>query len=231
MRIKQSCFLLKLNGKYIWIDPYGIPENMQKADIILITHGHFDHNARTATKHILKDTTTIIYPKKVGRIRRRWKRKANTIGIEPFEEIKIEGIHIQGFPMYNTDGLLWGLIKFHRKKKDLCGYIISNEKHKIYHAGDTDVIPEMKKLRKKNLDFALLPIGGTFTMNPEAAIRATKFIHPKIMIPMHNRMKELDEFKKQFTSEISDIEILSLQPGECISDKNWDEKQYYCEDF
>jgi len=211
-RIKQSCFVIKWKDITIVIDPYGIKDQMDGkiADIILVTHSHFDHYEGKSIKRAASNESTLVFPKSVKKIGKKWKNSMNIVGIEPKKKVEVRGLTIEGFPMYN----IHKLIKFHKKKKRFCGYLVSDGSRTIYHAGDTDRIPEMKYLKQENVDIAFLPIGGYFTMNPEQAINAAQDISPKTVVPMHNRLKDLKVFEKTFKGENEDIELKCLDEGE-----------------
>lgn len=166
----HASFKIKDNGLVIYIDPFQIEED-EKADIILITHDHYDHCSQQDVEKIAKDDTIIVCneacAKKLGR---------KTRVIKENERVEILGVKVLAVPAYNIGK------EFHPKGYGL-GFIIEIGGKRIYHAGDTDVIPEMKNLQ--NIDIALLPVGGTYTMNAEQAVEAAELIKPKIVIPMH----------------------------------------------
>jgi len=169
----HSGFLLG-DGKAIYIDPYNIKAG-EKADIILITHGHYDHCSLEDMEKIIKPGTTIIVPPDCQSKITKLKNVQIQIA-EPGEQFDF-GIKILAFPAYNINK------EFHPKAENWVGYIIRIDSLVIYHAGDTDLIPEMEKLGK--VDIALLPIGGKFTMNAEQAVKAASIIKPKLAVPMH----------------------------------------------
>lgn len=207
-----SWLLIKTKDKVIYIDPAwiqknfdnypkkiifshypdpmdGLPEaDLPKADIILITHHHQDH-IKTATLNRLATQSTLIFaPSKC----------AELIG-RPFEEIKpgderkLGKIKIKAVYAYNTPSGK-STRKVHHKG-ECVGYLLSIDGKTIYHAGDTDVIPEMKELGKVNMAF--LPIGGTFTMNIQEAAQAASIIKPEIIVPMHFLKANPDAFIKE----------------------------------
>ncbi|MFA5087889.1 MAG: MBL fold metallo-hydrolase [Candidatus Omnitrophota bacterium] len=161
-----------ITGKaVIYIDPYKIKEGSRKADVLLITHGHADHFSQEDIKKIVKPETIFVAPHLVapsidGQVRT----------VHPGDKINIGDIGIEAVPSYNIGK------RFHPPAAKNVGYIVTVLGLRIYHAGDTDVIPEMKNIQT---DIALLPCGGTYTMNAQEAAQAAALIKPQIVIPMH----------------------------------------------
>jgi len=178
----HSGFLINA-GRIIYIDPFKIQGEMPLADIILITHSHYDHCSIEDLKKIVKDGTVIIIPADCQSNITKLNKKIEMQIIEPGDEIEVLGIKIMGVPAYNIKK------QFHPKSEGWLGYILKFNNIIIYHAGDTDLIPEMEKLTgysKKGNEFAaLLPVGGNYTMNYEEAAQAAKLIKATITIPMH----------------------------------------------
>lgn len=158
--------------KIIYIDPWKIPAQAPKADIILVTHSHFDHLSRSDIDHLQKATTTIIGSSDcVSQL------SGDVRSLEPGQELEIEGVKIKAVAAYNLTKA------FHPRKNNWLGYLVTIDGVRIYDAGDTDFIPEMKELGEINI--ALLPVGGQYTMNAEEAARAANTIKADISIPMH----------------------------------------------
>jgi L-ascorbate metabolism protein UlaG (beta-lactamase superfamily) len=178
----HSGFLIE-NSKTIYIDPYKIKEGSKKADLILITHSHYDHCSIADINKIIKEGTTIVLTADSQSKITRFDVNINIKIIESGQELDLRGVKISAIPAYNIDK------HFHPKEEGWVGYLIKMRKVIIYHAGDTDVIPEMQKLtgyKQKGREFvALLPVGGRFTMSAEEAVEAAKLIKPSIAIPMH----------------------------------------------
>lgn len=173
----QSGFLIKTKGKIIYIDPYQISAS-EKADIILITHSHYDHCSIADIQKISKAETTIVCPpdcqSKIAKV-----EKVDMQIIIPGDEINIKDVKIKVIPAYNINK------QFHQKSDEFVGYVLQFGEIAVYHAGDTDLIPAMEKLTGfKNL-VALLPVGGTYTMNVEEAVKAASLIKPAVVVPMH----------------------------------------------
>jgi len=163
-------FLITAGDKTIVIDPFQIG-TCEPADMILITHSHYDHCSVPDIDKIKKPSTIFITEPSAAE---------NLYGdvrtLAPGEEIHIDDIRIEAVPAYNTDK------NFHPRENNWLGFIITVNGKKIYHAGDTDLIPEMDSL---SADIALLPVSGTYVMTSEEAVMAAEKIKPAIAIPMH----------------------------------------------
>lgn len=161
-------------GKIIYIDPFKMNEESHDADIILITHSHFDHYSPEDIHKVMKSDTIIVCPKSMN--------EASELGIEvkkvsPNEKLEVQGINIETVPAYNV------MKPFHPKKNGWVGYIIDSPEHgRIYIAGDTDINEDNKQV---NCDIAMLPVGGTYTMNAKKAAELANTIRPKYAIPIH----------------------------------------------
>jgi L-ascorbate metabolism protein UlaG (beta-lactamase superfamily) len=178
----HSGFLIK-NSKIIYIDPYNIKEENPKADIILITHSHYDHCSIVDINKIVKEGTKIFITADCQSKINKFDIPISIQIVEPNNEINMQGIRILTIPAYNTDK------QFHTKEEGWVGYLIKMDNILVYHAGDTDKILEMQKLtghggNSKNF-IALLPVGGRMTMTAEEAAEAAELIKPALAIPMH----------------------------------------------
>jgi len=163
---------LKIAEKIIFVDPWKIKDTEEKADIILVTHPHFDHYSEEDIKKIAKDTTVLISCKDVvSQTSLKNKRQ-----IQPFEETKIDDITIQGFPAYNVNK------SFHPKSNNWLGFVIRHNDVSIYIAGDSDVIEEAKQLK---VNIMILPVGGTYTMTDKEAAELVNLTKPDYAIPIH----------------------------------------------
>ncbi len=201
-RIAQSCVKLDFPGLTAYIDPYKIPAGSNGADVVLVTHPHPDHFNSNAYKAIKKDTTRLVCPVTCSKIISKWKATPLNIG----EQFSHQGVTFSGIPAYNLKLFL------HKPRNLWLGYIIKGEGMAFYHAGDTDLIPEMRRLGP--VDVALLPIGGTFTMNLRDAIEAVRHIKPRVVIPMHELRQDMVKFKDGVQSMVPGVEVALLHPGE-----------------
>ncbi|MHA1231664.1 MAG: MBL fold metallo-hydrolase [Candidatus Helarchaeota archaeon] len=198
--ITHACFQITSNdGRVIYFDPYQITSNEKPADIILVSHDHYDHADSTSIKNVSKDGTKIYCPKSsVGKL-----KKFNAIGLEIGDTVDADGIKITAVRAYNVGKM------FHPKKNNWLGFIVELEGKRIYHAGDTDVIDEMKDLGP--IDVAMIPVGGTYTMDFKEGIEALKYIKPKICLPMHQWDHDLNEFKSMAEKEVPEVKVELIQ--------------------
>jgi L-ascorbate metabolism protein UlaG (beta-lactamase superfamily) len=166
----HDTFLIE-GEKIVYTDPYVLPANPKKADLILITHDHYDHCVPEKVKQIQKSDTIIVTTPDCAR-----KLTGNIKSIRPGQSVTIGDIEIRAVPAYNLGK------QFHPKASGWVGFVFKVSGTTFYIAGDTDFIPEMSGLKP---DIALLPIGGKFTMDIDQAVEATFSIDPKIVVPMH----------------------------------------------
>ena len=170
----QSSIKLKLD-KTIYFDPYKREENKNDADIIFITHDHYDHMDLDSINKIKNSNTIVIAPKSMEVTISKIVFK-NYIYLEPYNEINIDGLDIKTIPAYNISK------PFHPRENNWLGYIVTYNNTTYYIAGDTDSTPEAKEVK---CDIAFVPIGGHFTMDPVEASELIKIIKPKVAIPVH----------------------------------------------
>ena len=173
----HASLLFACQGKVIYVDAVGSPSGtpvdyskLPKADIILVTHEHFDHLDPKAISVLRKEQTRIVLTKACAE-----KISGGTV-MKNGDTLTIEGIKIEAVPAYNIAQ------KFHPKGIGN-GYILNFDKTRVYVAGDTENTPEMKAL--KNIDIACLPMNLPYTMTPEMVADAAKAFQPKILYPYH----------------------------------------------
>lgn len=164
----------KITGeKVIYIDPFQLSgkEVAKDADIILVTHTHHDHLSPDDIAKIQKVGTVIVVPRDGE------SQVTGTVKtVKPDTVLTVDGIKIETVPAYNVSK------QFHPRSNGWVGYIVTVNNQRIYHAGDTDFIPEMKNIKT---DIALVPIGGKYTMDAVEAAQAVNTFKPKLAIPMH----------------------------------------------
>jgi L-ascorbate metabolism protein UlaG (beta-lactamase superfamily) len=192
--LNHAAFKVKTNsGKVIYLDPYKVNKSEDKADIIICSHDHGDHFDERSIKNLIKENTMVLGPASISSSL----NKFNGKGLKYHEPYSINDIKIELVPAYNLKRMRPGTNEpFHPKKNQWAGSILEIEGKKIYHAGDTENIPEIKELKARNIDVAILPCGGTYTMDFEESTDAALAINPKIVLPMHNWDKKLDDYVK-----------------------------------
>ena len=172
----HASFRLSRAGVTLYFDPWKISSEPHDADLILISHPHFDHLDPGDVAKVAGPKTEVVT---VAACAEQLKAAGftGTIRIvKPGDKIRAKGVSIEVIPAYNTDK------KFHKKEFGWAGFIVELDGVRIYHAGDTDFIPEMRGLKT---DVALLPVSGVYVMTAEEAAEAAKAINPKVAVPMH----------------------------------------------
>ncbi len=195
-------FLLR-GRRDIYIDPvgYAFPEDV--GDMILITHGHDDHCSPDDVKWLRKGETVLVVPEScagtfAGDVRQ----------VKLGDVVTHKGIRVEAVPAYNVGK------RYHPREANNVGYVITTpEGVRYYHAGDTDLIPEMKDIQA---DVVLLPVGGEYTMNAEEAAEAVAWIKPRLAIPMHwgkvaGTKADAERFR-DLVRKIPDVQVRILKP-------------------
>ena len=195
----QATVKIEAGDKVIYLDPFKI-EKADKADVILITHSHQDHFSPDDLAKVATEKTVFIAPKDcAAAIEAKFKTKV-TIA-EPGMNTKVGDIQIEAVPAYNVVKP-----KFHPKENKWVGYVLTIDGVRIYHAGDTERIPEMKNF---TCDIALLPLGQTYTMNNvQEAVDAALDVKAKIAIPIHyglaeGKAEDATEFSKLLQGKVN----------------------------
>ncbi len=201
----HSSFQITTQGKLIYIDFDRSAAVSEKGDLILVTHSHYDHCDLSNINKARKLGTVVIAPKdcasKIG---------GNVKSLKVGEETSVDNIKIKAVEAYNIKRFRSPGNPFHPKGLGV-GYLITAEGKTIYHAGDTDFIPEMRQLR--NVDVAFLPSGDTYTMDNNDAAEAAMAFKPKVVIPMHRWDTDPSQLKSKVESA-SDVKVMLLKPGD-----------------
>jgi L-ascorbate metabolism protein UlaG (beta-lactamase superfamily) len=177
-------------SKVVYFDPWEISEG-PKADVICISHEHFDHCSPGDVKKISKEDTVIVTEAVAA-----GKLTGDVRVLKPGESLEVGGVSVKAVPSYNTDKA------FHPKSSEWLGFVVELDGVKIYHAGDSDFIPEMKDL---DVDIALIPVSGTYVMDVDQAIEAVRAIKPKVAVPMHyGKIVGSDDDARRFAEGLKD---------------------------
>jgi L-ascorbate metabolism protein UlaG (beta-lactamase superfamily) len=155
----------------VYIDPWRLPPDSPKADLILVSHHHYDHCSPEDVENI-RDAKTLV----VANTTAAAKLNAPVRVLSPGKSLEVQGLRVEAVPAYNLDK------KFHPRQEGHVGFILEIGGERLYFAGDTDAIPEMETI---TCDVALLPVSGTYTMTAEEAAGAAGKIRPRVAVPMH----------------------------------------------
>jgi L-ascorbate metabolism protein UlaG (beta-lactamase superfamily) len=200
---KQSAYKWKGDGITLYIDPWGVTKGQDEpADVIFITHAHFDHFQPEEIDKVRKSTTQIVAPHDIAR-----ELGGNVKAVKPGESLEVAGIKVETVVAYNTHQ---DRLQNHPKSNGWVGYILKLGDHRYYHAGDTDPTPELEQVKT---DVAFVPIGGTYTMGPSEAAGLIKKIRPQLAVPMHygfvvGSPADADIFAK----ESAPVKVQTLKP-------------------
>ncbi len=184
--------------KILYFDPYQITEDSHDADIIFITHSHYDHLDPESISRISRKDTIFVAPSSMNQEMQKVVKDAELILMAPGDSRDVTGVSVQAVPAYNR------LKPFHPKRNGWNGYVVTMDSVRYYVAGDTDAIGELSSV---NCDVALVPIGGTYTMNAKEAAKLVNKIHPQVAIPTHygsivGKPEDAEVFKKNVDTGI-----------------------------
>ncbi len=200
----HASFQMRIGDLNVYVDPYE-GSYVDMADVVLISHDHFDHCDVSKIEKLRKEETTIIAPSTCS-AKIRGKVKVLRAG----EKVAIKDVTFEAVQAYNVKRFRSHGTPFHPKGSGV-GYLISSGGKTVYFAGDTDLVPEMNRL--KNVFLAILPIGGTYTMDIPEAVEAALAIKPQFAIPMHPLNSDPKQFKK-LVEQSSKTTVVLLNLGE-----------------
>ncbi len=169
---------IRINGsKTLYFDPFRIDEEIYDADIVFVTHEHFDHFSPEDMKKVIKDETLFVMPASMKKCADRLPVSADRVTwLNPGESAEVLGVKIEAIPAYNM------LKPFHTRSFGWIGYLVTMDDTVYYIAGDTDRTVENRQVK---CDVALLPISGLYTMDASEAARLVNEMKPKAAIPTH----------------------------------------------
>lgn len=193
----HASFRISNGGIVVYIDPWKLTESKHDADVVLVSHSHYDHYSSEDVAAVSTEDTELIASRDV--IDSSGKGRA----IAPGETIERGGVRISAVAAYNPNK------QFHPKANNWNGYIVELDSRRIYYAGDTDLTDEMRTVG--GIDLGLFPVGGTYTMNAEEAAEAAGFIKPELALPYHwgdivGGRGDADSFAAKAVCEVKVIE-------------------------
>ncbi len=191
--------------KTIYIDPFKIDRNYNDADIIFITHDHYDHYSEEDIDKVINENTVIVIPEELlTKVLKKGINKNAIITVKPNQKYMVQGIKFETVPAYNTNKT------FHPKENGWVGYVIEINEIKYYIAGDTDITEENKKVK---CDVAFVPVGGTYTMDFKEAAQLVNQIQPKVAVPIHygsvvGTKQDAEEFIKLLHTNVKGVILM-----------------------
>lgn len=191
--------------KTIYIDPFKIDRNYNDADIIFVTHDHYDHYSEEDIDKVINENTVIVIPEELlTKVLKKGINKNAIITVKPNQKYMVQGIKFETVPAYNTNKT------FHPKENGWVGYVIEINEIKYYIAGDTDITEENKKVK---CDVAFVPVGGTYTMDFKEAAQLVNQIQPKVAVPIHygsvvGTKQDAEEFIKLLHTNVKGVILM-----------------------
>jgi L-ascorbate metabolism protein UlaG (beta-lactamase superfamily) len=177
----HSGFRIRVGRAVVYVDPYRVSPEAPPADLILITHGHYDHFSPQDLERLSARGTRLVGPAAVAE-----RVSGQVHSIAPGETLQdelVRGVHVSAVAAYNTSKRDGEGNPFHPREAGWVGYELTVRGERLYHSGDTDVIPEMDGVT--GVDVALLPVSGVYVMTAQEAAEAARRIQPRVAVPMH----------------------------------------------
>jgi L-ascorbate metabolism protein UlaG (beta-lactamase superfamily) len=169
---------IRIEGsKTVYIDPWQIAAGAPPADLILVTHDHFDHFSKDDVRRLSTPETVLVGPAEVTE-----QHDGETRPVAPGDTVVIDGVTVTAVPAYNVDKFKAPGQVFHPRSDGKVGFVVDMDGRRYYHAGDTDCIPDMATIE---VDVAFLPVSGTYVMTAEEAAEACGTIGATVVVPMH----------------------------------------------
>lgn len=189
----------------VYIDPWNLPEDVPLADVVLITHEHYDHCSPDDVEKILGPDTVIVAPEQA--LQKLASLQAQKRAVKPGDRLRLGNLQVEVVPAYNVSK------RFHPKEAGHVGYVLELFGKRIYHAGDTDFIPEMRSIR---CDVALLPVSGKYVMDADEAAQAVNVLQPALVIPMHYGAIVGSRRDAERLAKLVDVPVRILEPEELV---------------
>jgi L-ascorbate metabolism protein UlaG (beta-lactamase superfamily) len=198
---RQSAYLWRGDGLNVYIDPWGVTGD-PPADVVFITHAHFDHFNQEDLEKVRRPDTKIVAPRDVAQ-----ELSGDVTPVAPGDSIEVAGVAVRAVHAYNV---VEERLENHPRENNWVGYVLELGGSTYYHAGDTDHAPELDDVRA---DVAFLPIGGTYTMDVGEAAGLAKSIAPRIAVPMHyGFVVGTPEDAETFRGEAAPVTVETLDP-------------------
>jgi L-ascorbate metabolism protein UlaG (beta-lactamase superfamily) len=203
LEIKIFCHVsirLETGGKVVYFDPWKLDVEPHDADVVFVSHSHYDHCSPEDVARVSKEGTVILAPAETV------SELADSSAVIPGAVKELDGITVEAIAAYNIGK------EFHPQANGWCGAVVTIGGKRVYYAGDTDLIPEMANL--KDIDVALIPVGGTYTLDAKEAAEACKVIGCKHAVPCHWGEVAGDESDAEAFAEAADCPVTVIRPGE-----------------
>jgi len=198
---RQSAYLWRGDGLTLYIDPWQVTTD-DVADLVLITHAHFDHFQPEEIEKVSGPSTKVVAPASFAA-----DVPGDVTPVAPGDAVEVAGVRIQALPAYNVHE---ERLEMHPKANNWVGYLLELGGHTYYHAGDTDHLPELESVRT---DVAFVPIGGTYTMDTHEAADLVRAMSPGLAVPMHYGFVVGEPSDaERFAKEAAPVEVRTLQP-------------------